>query len=148
MDLKKQAEQGVDLTKRFEGRNDVKVKSVLENKHDFLIMQELAKTIAIENEFAQAVINIVRAARPGDETAPQYVKDAVAVGPGPRAHQTFAQVAKGRALLEGRYCTSIKDVRPLAKGILEHRMKMKSPRDDAGEIIDQLLDDHLGVSPN
>lgn len=145
--LKKLAEEtDVDLRERTEGSNDVEVNAVLD-KFDLIKMQELSKVLPLSESFVDAVLNIVRAARPDDETAPDFVKDHVEWGPGPRAEQAFAQAARARALLNGRLTPDTEDIRALAQPILGHRMGVKfsarSQNYTEKTVINELLERHL-----
>lgn len=146
--LKKLSENpDIDLRERTEGSNDVDVDEVL-GKFDLIKMQELAKVLPLSESFCDAVLDIVRSARPNDKTAPDFVKDNVEWGPGPRAEQAFAQAARARALLNGRMTPDSEDIRALAKPILGHRMGVtfgaRSREETEETVIDKLLDMHLG----
>lgn len=145
--LKKQSEEtDIDLRERTEGSNDVEVNAVLD-KFDLIKMQELSKVLPLSESFVDAVLNIVRSARPNDPTAPDFVKEHVEWGPGPRAEQAFAQAARARALLNGRLTPDNDDIRALAQPILGHRMgvKFSARSQDYTEktVIDELLKQNL-----
>lgn len=146
--LKKSAENPeIDLRERTAGSNDVEVNAVL-GQFDLIKMQELAKVLPLSESFCDAVLDIVRSARPNDPTAPDFVKDNVEWGPGPRAEQAFAQAARARALLKGRMTPDAEDIRALAKPILGHRMGVtfgaRSREETEETIIEKILDLHLG----
>ncbi len=63
-----------------------------------------------------------RATRPGDESAPQFVRDLVDWGAGPRAGQSLVLAAKARALLRGRFAATREDVQALAAPVMRHRL--------------------------
>jgi MoxR-like ATPase len=54
--------------------------------------------------------------------APQFVKDYVEWGAGPRASQFLILGAKARTILQGRYAVSIEDIQALAPSVLRHRI--------------------------
>ena len=66
-------------------------------------------------------VRLARATRPG-ETAPQFVRDWVAWGAGPRASQYLVLGAKARAILRGRPTPAAEDVRAVAPAVLRHRI--------------------------
>jgi len=70
----------------------------------------------------QHAVALCRASRPGEPTAPEFVKKYVSWGAGPRASQYLVLAAKARAILQGRYAVSIEDVRALAPPVLVHRV--------------------------
>jgi MoxR-like ATPase len=59
-------------------------------------------------------VALCRASRPADAAAPDFVKQYVAWGAGPRASQYLFHAAKARAILAGRYAAAVEDVRALA----------------------------------
>ena len=54
--------------------------------------------------------------------APQFVKDYIEWGAGPRASQYLILGAKARTILQGRYAVSIEDIQALAPSVLRHRI--------------------------
>ena len=68
------------------------------------------------------VSGIVRSTRPKDESAPDYVKQMVDWGAGPRAGQFLIQGGKAMAAMDGRFSVSLEDVRRIAVPVLRHRI--------------------------
>jgi MoxR-like ATPase len=62
------------------------------------------------------------AARPKEADVPDFVRDYVTWGAGPRASQFLILAAKARAVLHGRYYVSCEDVRAVAPPVLRHRI--------------------------
>jgi MoxR-like ATPase len=87
---------------------------------------------------------IVRATRPTDEQAPEFVRKWVRWGAGPRAGQSLLLGGKARALLEGRTVVDFDDVRAVALPVLRHRVLVNFQAEadgiDADEIVRRLLD--------
>ncbi|MBB3935820.1 AAA family ATPase [Aureimonas phyllosphaerae] len=85
-------------------------------------IQTLVRRMPVPETVVEAILSLVRSARPG-----QGSKEAdthVAWGPGPRASQAMMTCVRARALYEGRLAPSIDDVRALAEPILQHRMAL------------------------
>ena len=61
-----------------------------------------------------------RGGEPGD--VPDFVREYVTWGAGPRATQYLILAAKARAVLHGRYYVSCEDVRAVAAPVLRHRI--------------------------
>jgi len=72
----------------------------------------------------EMILDLVRACRPDDESAADFVRDAVAWGPGPRAAQALMLLVRARALLSGRLAPGPDDVIALAAPVLIHRMAL------------------------
>ena len=85
--------------------------------------QRLVRDVPVGEHVTNAILNVVRAARPSADAA-AYVNEAVAWGPSPRAAQSLMLCAKARALLQGRLSPSIEDVIALLEPVLKHRMAL------------------------
>jgi MoxR-like ATPase len=85
-------------------------------------LQDLVLRVPAAPHVVQHAVALCRASRPGDASAPELVKRYVAWGAGPRASQYLVLAAKARAILAGRFATSIEDVRTLATPVLVHRV--------------------------
>jgi MoxR-like ATPase len=123
-ELFERAAKGEDLTISVDKDSESKVKAVLE-QNDLILMQKLAARLPLSNEVVDATLKIVREARPNGGEASQFVKDNVSWGPGPRAIQAFAKMAKARALMDGRLAPSVGDILEVVDPVLEHRMALK-----------------------
>ena len=87
-----------------------------------LEIQQLIRQMPVGDGVVDAILSLVRSARPGQGDA--STDKNVAWGPGPRAGQAMMLCARARALYEGRLAPSIDDVRALAEPVLEHRMAL------------------------
>ena len=85
--------------------------------------QALVRDVPVGEQVTAAILNTVRAARPGKDASP-YINDAVSWGPSPRAAQSLMLCVKARALLQGRMSPSVEDVIALLEPILKHRMAL------------------------
>jgi len=89
---------------------------------------------------------LVRSTRPTatDETPPDFVKQWVRWGAGPRAGQALLLGAKARALLEGRSAVSLEDIKAVALPVLRHRILLNFQAEadgvDADQVVRRLLE--------
>lgn len=103
-------------------RNDqAEVNKVLQAKA-ILNLQKLVGNVAISEYIVQYVAALVRATRPADPSAPEFVRELVDWGAGPRAGQFLIQGGKALAALEGRFSVSIEDVKRITIPVLRHRV--------------------------
>ncbi len=84
--------------------------------------QELVRKVFVSQEVARYAVQLVRATRPANNPAPDFVKNWVSWGAGLRASQYLILGGKARALLRGRANVSIKDIQALALPVLRHRV--------------------------
>jgi MoxR-like ATPase len=104
---------------------------------DLLAAQRLVRQIPVSDQVVEAILRLVRSARPGTSEAGNRVNDYVAWGPGPRASQALMLAVRARAMLDGRFAPSIDDVIALAEPILKHRMALSfAARADGVPITD------------
>ncbi|ALN72727.1 MoxR family ATPase [Aureimonas sp. AU20] len=85
-------------------------------------IQALVRRMPVPDTVVDAILNLVRSARPGHGSTEADAH--IAWGPGPRASQSLMTCVRARALYEGRLAPSIDDVRALAEPILQHRMAL------------------------
>ena len=81
----------------------------------------------------EAILNLVRSARPGPETG--ELGKLISWGPSPRASQALMLVTRAGALIDGRLSPSIDDVVDMAEPILKHRMALTFAARADGETI-------------
>ena len=104
------------------GGEEAKPKAML-GPAELMAFQRLVRQIPIGERVVEAILHLVRSARPGDG-AGKDVDRLVAWGPGPRASQALSLAARARALLDGRLAPSLDDVAALAEPALKHRMAL------------------------
>jgi MoxR-like ATPase len=111
---------------------------------DILQFQELSKQVVIADEIARYTVRLVSASRPGLPGSPDFIDKWVKWGAGLRGSQALVRGAKARALTQGRYHVSVKDIQWLAKPILRHRIMTnfyaESERVNSDTIIDRLIE--------
>ena len=85
-------------------------------------IQHLIRQMPVGEKVVDAILALVRSARPGNGNA--ATDKNVAWGPGPRAGQSLMLCARARALYDGRLAPSIDDIVALAEPVLQHRMAL------------------------
>jgi len=92
------------------------------NDRQILNMQKLIAQVPVSDFVVAYAAKIVRATRPADATAPDFVKKMVDWGAGPRAGQFLILGAKAFAAMDGRANVSPEDIRRVAIPVLRHRV--------------------------
>jgi MoxR-like ATPase len=110
---------------------------------DILHYQSLVRKVPLARHVAEYAAEIVRASRPKSNTAPDFVKQLVDWGAGPRAGQYLVLGGKARAIMHGRFYVSADDVRAVAVPVLRHRIIPNFTAEAEGvkseEIVQRLL---------
>src|SRR5579872_5666880 len=114
------------------------------NPGEILDFQQLVRMVPIAESVARYAVDLVRATRSRDESAPDFVKKYVNYGASVRAAQFLVLAGKARALKKGRYHVSYEDIRALYTPILRHRVLLnfhaESDRLRQDDILRQVLD--------
>jgi MoxR-like ATPase len=138
------SDEEVDIVKQMTSAYKPALKKVLSPER-ILALQELVYRVPVADHVVQYAVALVRATRPpakglNEGTAPDFIREHIAFGAGPRASQYLILGAKARAILEGRPAASVEDVRQLAKPILQHRMITNFHAEAEGVRTPQLID--------
>src|ERR1700694_1886715 len=105
---------------------------------DILIpAQRLVRRLPVGDSVVEAILSLVRSARPGPEGG--EAGKLIAWGPGPRASQSLMLAVRARALLDGRLAPSIDDVLDLAEPVLKHRMALTFSARAEGRTIPDVI---------
>jgi len=107
---------------------------------DVLALQKIVRKIPVSQHVVDYSVNLVRASRPSDPTAPEFIKNYLTWGAGPRACQYLVLGAKTRALLHGRFNVSADDVRAVAKPVMRHRIFTNFNADAEGLVPDNIVE--------
>jgi MoxR-like ATPase len=114
---------------------------------DLLWIQQLVREIPVAEHMVDYAVDLVRATRPKEPQTPQFIKDWLAWGAGPRAAQYLILGAKARAVLYGRLAVSAADIRAVVRPVLRHRLFTNFNADAAGVDVDQILERLLEAVP-
>ena len=105
---------------------------------DVMNAQRLVRLIPVGEQVSDAILKIVRSARP-DAEADQFVNKNIAWGPSPRASQALMLGVRARALLQGRLAPSVDDVLELVNPVFRHRMALNYTARADGHTIDSVI---------
>ena len=101
--------------------------------------QETVRRVPLPDHVKAFVLDLVRNARPKEETAAGWVRELIDWGPGPRACQQLVLASKARALLSGRHHVTVDDVLELAYPVLRHRIVPTFNAEADGITVDDLI---------
>ena len=137
-------DEEIDIVKSTTGDQHPDLSHVLSGK-EISELQQLVRRVPVTDHVVEYAVSLARKTRPVEEDAPQFIKDWVNWGAGPRASQYLILGAKARAVLHGSYTPSPADVRAMALPVLRHRIVTNFNADADGvssqDIISQLVDE-------
>ncbi len=114
------------------GAEETKPKAAM-TAEDLVAAQRLVRRLPVGESVVEAILALVRSARPGPDSG--EIGKLIAWGPSPRASQALMLTVRARALLDGRYSPSVDDVIALAEPVLKHRMALTFAARADGETI-------------
>ena len=102
------------------------------------------RRVPVSDHVVDYAVDLVRATRPHESDAPDFIKNWVNWGAGPRASQYLILAAKTRAILDGRPTPGVEDIRFAVYPVLRHRIVTSFSAEadgvDSMEIIKRLLE--------
>jgi MoxR-like ATPase len=125
---------------------EAKLEQVLSGA-DILALQKLIRRVPVADHVVRYAVRLARATR-GREDAPDFVRQWVSWGAGPRASQYLVLGAKTRAVLLGRYAPGIEDVRAVAPAVLRHRIVTNFTAEAEGVRPERIIADLLAHVPS
>ncbi len=125
---------------------EAKLERVL-GAQDILDLQKLVRRVPVADHVVRYAVRLARATR-GREESPDFVKQWVSWGAGPRAPQYLVLGAKTRAVLYGRFAPGIEDVKAVAPSVLRHRIVTNFTAEAEGIKPERIIQDLLATVPS
>jgi MoxR-like ATPase len=109
------------------------------NAEEIIDFQQVVRMVPIADSVARYAVNLVRATRPTDPSAPDFAKKYINFGASVRAAQFLVLASKARALVHKRYHVTYDDVATLMRPILRHRVLLNFQAESDRLTTDDLL---------
>jgi MoxR-like ATPase len=136
----------IEIMKRISGVHKTGLSKVL-SKAEILALQDLVQRVPVADHIFHYAARLVRATRPKDAEAPDFVKKWLTYGAGPRASIYLILAGKARALLQGRYHVSVEDIQAVALPVLRHRIILNFAAQSEGLTTDDVVHKLLAAIP-
>jgi MoxR-like ATPase len=133
------AEEEVRIVKQTTSGMSAALSKVL-SPGEILSLQDLVRRVPVPDHVVKYAVDLVRATRPKEPGAFDFVSRNVSWGAGPRASQYLVVGAKARAVLAGRFAASVDDVKALARPVLRHRVLPNFTAESEGLTSVKLID--------
>ena len=114
---------------------------------EMLELQRIVHRVPVSDLIVDYVASLVRSTRLQNPDAPQFIKDWVLWGVGPRGGQSLIVAAQARAALDGRPQVEVDDVRALAAPVLRHRLVLNYNAESQGQTPDTVIKKLLDAIP-
>ena len=115
------ADEELRIAKETTGGKAPELKHII-NGEQVLKFQQVVQRVPVPDHIYETAVKWVRATRPNSDDAPDFVKEWVTWGAGPRAIQYLIRGAKARAVLQGSYLVRLEDLTAVAEPVLSHRI--------------------------
>ena len=139
-------DEEIEIMKRVTGGPEPKMAQVLA-REEILNLQNLVRRIPVADHIFTYAARLARATRPTEAEAPDFIKNWLAWGAGPRASLFMILAGKARAILRGRYHVAIEDVQEAARPILRHRIIPNFAAQSEGLTTDDIVEKLLTTIP-
>lgn len=139
-------DEELEIVKRTTARQSVEIAPVLDARRVAQI-QELVRDVPVADHVIRYALRLVRATRKPErgvskdqDQRPDFIRQYLAWGAGPRASQYLILGGKARAILQGRTHVTAEDIRAAAQPVLRHRLILNFNADADGVTADDLID--------
>ncbi len=109
-----------------------------------LKLQKIVRRLPVADHVIRYAMRLVRMSRPHKGDAPDFIREYVSWGAGPRASQYLVLGAKARAVLHGQFYAGVDDVRAVAFPVMRHRIMTNFNAEAEGikpdDVIQRLID--------
>ena len=106
---------------------------------EIMNIQKVVRKIPVSDALVEYAVRLVSSTRPQVDGAPEFVKQWVRWGAGPRASQFLILGAKARAVVRGQYSVAISDVQAVAPEVLRHRIVTNFHAESEGITTDEII---------
>jgi len=120
-------------------RNEKPVVNKVLSARAIINLQKLVNRVAVSEQIVRYVAKLVRATRPTNEDSPDFIKELIDWGAGPRAGQFLIQGGKAIAAMDGRFSIAIDDVKRIAIPVLRHRLSANFQAQAEGMTTDDIV---------
>ena len=114
-------EDEIKVVQTTTSQYDAKIDKIL-NAEEIIEFQNLVRKVPVAENVIDFAVKVANKTRPTNGNSPQFIKDWITWGAGPRASQFLTLAAKTRAIMQGRYTPNIDDVKVAMSPVLRHRI--------------------------
>ena len=139
-------QEELEVLKRTTGDAEVEIERVL-SAEEIIKLQDLVRRVPVGDHVYEHALALVRATRPNESGASDFVRHWLSWGAGPRAGQFLILAAKARALMLGRVYVMLEDIEAAAAPVLRHRLVPNFNAEAEGVTVEQIIDKILLLAP-
>jgi MoxR-like ATPase len=141
-----QREDELEVLRRTTGAQSSAVEPVISAER-IVQLQDVVRRVPVGEHVFQFVLDIIRATRPNEPGASDFVRHWLSWGAGPRAGQHMIIAGKARALMNGRLHVMTQDIEAVAAAVLRHRLVPNFNAEAEGVTVEQIIEKILTLVP-
>ncbi len=141
-----QREEELEVLKRTTGNAMPKVSKIIDARK-IVELQEIVRRVPVGDHVYHYALDIVRATRPNEPGASDFVRHWLSWGAGPRAGQYLVLAGKALALMRGRMFVTVEDIEAVAAPVLRHRIIANFNAEAEGITVEQIIQKILTLVP-
>jgi len=139
-------DEELEVLKRTTGSVTQRVKKIIDAR-TINELQEIVRRVPVGDHVYNFALDLVRATRPNEPSASDFVRHWLNWGAGPRAGQYLILAGKARALMRGRLHVTVEDIEAVAAPVLRHRIIPNFNADAEGITVEQIVEKIITLIP-
>jgi MoxR-like ATPase len=139
-------DEELEVLKRTTGIQTPRIKKIIDAKR-IIELQDIVRRVPVGDHVYGFSVDLIRATRPNEPGAGDFVRHWLSWGAGPRAGQYLILASKARALMQGRLFATIEDVEAVAGAVLRHRIVPNFNAEAEGISVEQIIEKILTLVP-
>ncbi|MCZ7648032.1 MAG: MoxR family ATPase [Planctomycetota bacterium] len=132
-------DEELEIMKRVTTPSKVEIQPVLD-AGQILKLQEIVLRVPVADHVYHYAKKIVRSTRPAMGEAPDFIKDWISWGAGPRASLNLILAGKARAILNGQFHVSCEDIAAVTPAVMRHRIACNFTAQAEGITTDKVVE--------
>ena len=141
-----QESEELEIVRTTTAARKVEIQKILSGS-DILQLQQIVRRVPVADPVIEYATNLVRRTRITKPDAPDFVREWLSWGAGPRASQYLTLGGKARAVLQGRYYVSTEDIDAVAHPVLRHRIITNFSAEAEGITTDKIVTKLIETTP-
>jgi MoxR-like ATPase len=139
-------EDELEVLKRTTGAASPRIERVIDARR-ILELQDIVRRVPVGEHVYNFALDLIRATRPNEPGAGDFVRHWLSWGAGPRAGQYMIIAGKARALMQGRLHVMIEDIEAVAGPVLRHRIIPNFNAEAEGISVEQIVEKIITLVP-
>jgi MoxR-like ATPase len=132
---------------RLTAAHDSETPQAVLSGEEMLHLQQIVRRVPVSDLIVDYVATLVRSTRPKEGAAPQFIRDWVLWGVGPRGGQSLIAAAQARAALDGRPQVEVEDIKAVATPVLRHRLVLNYNAESQGQTPETVIKKLVSETP-